>query len=122
VAKGKSRPIWSDSDLLAQFNIYNRKYFGGKLEVARIRFADIGDLLGRTQRFRTVAGRRSASDRFGIQISRSTQNARRIWRMTLFHEMTHVEQRCQWSCDRGGKRFNNRMRELAAAGAFDGIW
>jgi len=43
--------------------------------------------------------------------------------MTLFHEMVHLELAINYSLREGhGKRFQTRMRQLAAKGAFDKLW
>jgi hypothetical protein len=110
---------WINADLLREFRRLNVKYFGGCLEVANIAFAPI-DGLGHTFRYRTLGKRRSQEDSFGIHISSELRFSRRLWIGTLIHEMVHLEQRCRYSCQ--GPRFNKRMKELAAAGAFTGIW
>ena len=45
-----------------------------------------------------------------------------VWAQTLLHEMVHVE---QWKLPRKqahGRKFQKRMKQLAAVGAFNGIW
>ena len=47
---------------------------------------------------------------------------RRYIESTLLHEMVHVE---QWKLPRKqahGRKFQKRMKQLAAVGAFNGIW
>jgi hypothetical protein len=115
----KKKTRWTNGDLLREFKRLNAKYFGSHLEVLNIAFAPI-DGLGHTFRYRTVGKRRSQADQFGIHVSREIQFSRRLWVGTLLHEMVHLEQRNRCSCN--GQRFNERMRELAAAGAFNKIW
>ena len=45
-----------------------------------------------------------------------------VWLRTLFHEIVHIE---QWSLpakDAHGPKFEKRMKQLAVAGAFNGLW
>lgn len=110
--------LWTDAHLRAAFKKYNRLYFGNSLEVLRLQFRKIPGL-GHTYRIRKHQ-RRSAEDAFGISISPSQRTSRRLWAITLLHEMVHVEQKCRYSC--AGPKFNARMLELAKAGAFNRLW
>lgn len=119
--KTRKSKRWTNADLLVAFAKYNRQYFGGRLEVAYLCFSSI-DGLGHTFRLRTVGKRRSQQDPFGMHISSQLRTSRRLWATTLLHEMVHLEQRCRYSCSINGDRFNVRMKELAEAGAFNGLW
>ena len=112
--------LYGNADLRRWFDLFNARYFGGRLEVDRIEFATMRGL-GHTSRVR-VHHRRSKDDKWWIRISREYRGSSRISKGTLLHEMVHVEQRCMYSCGPRGRHFNRRMRELAALGAFDGIW
>lgn len=114
---------WKNADLIETFEMYARAYFGGKLRrPVRLVFAPI-EGLGLTARYRTPGRRRNnKTDRFGIQISSQLRFSRRLWATTLLHEMVHLEQCNRYGCGVRGKRFNRRMKELATAGAFDGMW
>jgi hypothetical protein len=111
-----------NAHLFAEFDRLNRLYFGGKLEFGRLTFADLGGNLGHTVRYRKTPPRRSHEDTFGILIDNATRGMRRVWLGTLLHEMVHLEQKNKYSCGVGGRVFNARMKELAAAGALNGVW
>ena len=111
---------WTNADLMREFLRLDKKFFGGKLPLPlSLRFCQM-EGLGHTFRYRTVGKRRSKDDSFGIQISPKIRFSRKLWYSTLVHEMVHLEQRLKYSCY--GKRFDDRMKELAAAGIFKGIW
>lgn len=46
----------------------------------------------------------------------------RIWSIVLLHEMVHVEQRHDIRKKYHGRKFQNRMKQLAALGAFEDLW
>ena len=117
----KNNKLWRNEDLREAFDLYNKLYFGGKLEATDIRFT-VMEGLGKTVRFRTVGKRRSQYDKFRILISNQLRDSRRLWATTLLHEMVHLEQQCKYSCGIKGSRFNKRMAVLAVQGAFNGIW
>lgn len=116
----KSR-LWTNADLREWFDTYNERYFGGELECVRITYSKMYPL-GRTARIRTPGKRRSQDDRFAIHINRGQRGSRRQSVSSLLHEMVHLEQRCKYSCGLRGYHFNERMKKLAVAGAFNGIW
>jgi hypothetical protein len=112
----------TDADLLEMFLEFNSRYFGGRLKVPlKLVFESINGL-GQTYRFRVHGKRRSRNDLFGIRISTRLRWSRRMWMGTLLHEMVHLEQGLRYNCGWRGRRFNQRMRELALMGAFDGLW
>lgn len=113
--------LWTNMDLQQAFDLFNSRYFSGKLAVVRLEFSDIGDSLGKTSRYRQ-GKRRSLNDGFGIKISKNIRGSRRTWALTLLHEMVHVENRCRYSCGIKGHYFNRRMKELAKYVAFNGLW
>ena len=121
MAKHPKSRLWTNADLREWFDIYNRLYFGGKLECNHITYVDMF-WLGKTTRLRRPGRRRSQQDSFTIKISKRFRDSRRLSIGTLVHEMVHLEDRCHYSCGLRGKHFNRRMLELAKAGAFDGIW
>lgn len=116
--------LWTNSDLMEMFLEYNSRYFDNRLKKpANLCFAPIGGL-GHCFRYRIVGRelRRHEREPFGIHISSVLRKSRRQWLLTLIHEMVHLEQGNRYSCGLRGRRFNRRMRELAMAGAFDGLW
>jgi hypothetical protein len=88
---------------------YNRRYFGGRLP------KDLD--LTWEQLPANLLGYQEGD--YKIAINAKLHRADVLWRSTLIHEMTHLElgHRVQH-----GPKFQKRMRELAAAGAFDGLW
>lgn len=114
---------WTNADLMEMFLEYNSRYFGGKLRTpASLSFASL-DGLGHCFRYRHLYGpHKGEEELFGIHIGKDLRDSRRQWLLTLIHEMVHLEQGNRYSCGLRGKRFNKRMRELALAGAFDGLW
>jgi len=117
----KKSELWNNADLREVFSIYNERYLGGKLALYNLSFSPI-DELGHAFRYRTVGKRRDESDAWEIHISSRLRYSRRLWATTLLHEMVHLKMRNRHSCGLRGRRFNKRMRELAMAGAFDGLW
>jgi hypothetical protein len=118
------KPRFTNDDLWEWFHLFNSRYFGGKLSPLHINFADLSSkhAIGHTGRYRTLYGKRSQEDRFYIEIDRSLNQSRALACQTLLHEMVHLEQKNKYSCGLRGHKFNNRMKELAAAGAFNGLW
>lgn len=116
-----TKRLWTDANLDNAFRDFNDKYFGGKLAVLYVRFQDLDGSLGHTKAYRPL-NRRRAGDQYGIRIAKTLRDSRRLWLGTLIHEMVHVEQRNRYSCNVGGWKFNNRMKELANLGAFNGLW
>ena len=113
---------WNDNGLMEEFLRLDKQYFGGRLPMPlTIAFRNI-EGLGHTFRYRKPGQKRSKEDRFGIHISSKLRWSKRMWKMTLCHEMVHLEQRNEYSCGPRGKRFNGRMRQLSFQGAFDGLW
>ena len=45
-----------------------------------------------------------------------------IWAQTLLHEMVHVQQWRTPAEQMHGRKFQKRMKQLAAAGAFNRLW
>jgi hypothetical protein len=121
MAKPKKSRLWTNADLREWFDTYNERYFGGKLECPHISFSVL-EGLGKTTRIRVPGRRRSKNDQFTIRIHKSQRSSRRQAAMSLLHEMCHLEDRCRHSCGLRGRYFNRRMQQLAAAGAFFGIW
>ena len=111
---------WNNTDLLDSFNELNRKYFGNKLKTPdRLAFVPL-DGLGHTFRYRK-GKRRRKNDTFGIHISTRTRFSKRLWYISLAHEMIHLEQGLKYTCGPRGIKFNNRTIDLVIDGAFKGV-
>lgn len=118
--KTRHKSHLSNADLHYYFDLFNARYFGGRLKVSRVEFKTM-DSLGHTSRVR-VHHRHSKDDKWWITIKRAHSDSRRISLGSLLHEMVHVEQCCKFSCGVRGRRFNRRMKELATLGALNGLW
>ena len=113
----------TNSDLRELFDLYNGLYFSRALKVPLDLSFNKIDGLGHTFRFRHLHGpKRPGPEPFGIHIASSIRFSRQLCATTLLHEMVHLEQKNKYGCGIRSKRFNDRMRQLANAGAFDGIW
>ena len=129
VKKPKIRRLWTNASLREWFDLANARYFKNRLEV---RYLEYGVLparmhaIGQTHRitYRTLRGPRNpvSTVHWRITICSSLRNSRSLSIMTLLHEMVHLEQKNQYTCGAYGNRFNRRMKELAARGAFNGFW
>lgn len=121
--KPRKKVLAANDDLLDAFRLYNSRYFRNRLKVDSLRFGKLTEALGNThcRRYRAVKGQ-DPPDRWEITINSRFRDARSIWATTLLHEMVHLEQKNQFACQVGGYRFHRRMKQLAAAGAFNGIW
>lgn len=115
---------YKDSDLWEWFHLFNSRYFEGRLDPLTIKYKDLSckESIGHTGRYRTLGKKRSQEDRFYIEIDKTLRRSRSLSCTTLLHEMVHLEQKNRFSCGTGGHKFNNRMKQLAAAGAFNGLW
>lgn len=115
---------FKDSDLWEWFHLFNSRYFARKLNPLTIQFKDLShkSALGHTGRYRVLYGKKDQEERFYIEVDKTLNRSRSLACQTLLHEMVHLEQKNKYSCSVGGWVFNNRMKELAAAGAFNGLW
>jgi predicted SprT family Zn-dependent metalloprotease len=57
-----------------------------------------------------------------ITLNPKYRTASRIWMQTLLHEMVHVQQWRIQTNQAHGNKFNKRMKQLAAKGAFRALW
>jgi hypothetical protein len=129
MTKKRTKRLWTDADLREWFDLANARYFHNRLEV---RYLSYGALppkmhaIGNTHRitYRTLYGPPNPDPpvHWSITICRTLRNSRSLSVMTLLHEMVHLEQENQFACGAYGWKFNRRMKELAAAGAFNGFW
>lgn len=102
----------SQARLRRWFRVYNRRYFGNRLPACtRVRRSDTGecygDAMGGEKPFINI---NPAPEWCGADMN--------LARLTLLHEMVHVE---QWPYQGHGPRFQRRMQQLAAAGAMRGL-
>ena len=99
----------TNSELHWWFCRYNRKYFGGKLPAAKVKFSKLADgLLGEMYHGENE-----------IYVTKDLRKWPRSARFTLFHEMAHLK---LGAAVNHGPSFEREMLRLAKAGAFKGIW
>jgi hypothetical protein len=96
------------------YRYYNRKYFGGKLPVVKVKFTDLIDKYG-------AVGNTHYEARVPemILIDKTLRRWNITARLTLLHEMVHVKLPYKIV---HGKMFEKEMRRLARLGAFTGLW
>lgn len=103
--------IVTNADLKWWYRRYNRRFWGGRLPAADIRFARIdSSCLGQCIVFDGIPE---------IRIATGIRKWTKVCKTTLLHEMVHVAlpRRVEH-----GPRFEREMRRLASAGAFEGLW
>jgi hypothetical protein len=103
---------FSDRRLRRWFSTYNGRHFGGALDPAtRLKFHHEPGYWGWVLN--------DAGESCTIHMNHECTPDSRVGRIYLFHEMVHL----QLDPYAGhGPRFQRRMQELAAAGAFKGLW
>lgn len=93
------------------FRKYNEKYFGGALPEPILRFAE----------FKHFGHYYQQDGGHIIEFAEWTRRNNTLWRFTLLHEMVHLKHHNK-KCHLHGRLFNNEMKRLANAGAFNGLW
>jgi len=136
-AKPRERYAPLNNARLRKFvSLANRRYFGGKLEIAKVCFSRLKkDRHGETQSwiYEQLWGPKAThlpikKERYHILIHTRLRRHRDLCLMTVYHEMAHTEllsqglTRKEVSCHKSGHRFNRVMKRLARAGAFNGLW
>lgn len=113
------------------FEVYNSRYFGGKLpKNARVIWSDLTDIecLGvydaeysvRVQRVRGPNKgqyRLQASRKPTIRICRRIKWTSSVWMRVLLHEMVHLK-----GISGHGPKFQREMKRIANMGGFNGLW
>ena len=115
----------TNRDLKDIFDLANSRYFRNRLKNVTIRWAKDREIrsqslaVTRSQHGKVPKGER----KFLILLSKELKKMSSVAIMTVLHELTHVE---QWDkvTDRTqhGRKFQKRMKQLAAKGAFNGLW
>jgi hypothetical protein len=106
------------------FHVANSRYFRSKLKNVKIKWAKTGIPRHAVAVTWSVSGSVPKGTRkFLIEISQDLRKYKSITILTVLHEMVHVE---QWDKIKPGqdhgRLFQNRMKDLAAKGAFNGLW
>lgn len=103
-------------DLAALYKQYNQQFFDNGLPIIPVRWAKTP---------RGVAGYfwMEEADKMSIVIHPLIRKwgLRRYAKLILLHEMAHVKLRNRKIQDHG-RIFNNEMKRLANAGAFENLW
>jgi hypothetical protein len=138
-AKKKLTDMQTNADLRRFCLVANKRYFGDKLQIAKIEFS-AKVCKSSHGRMRAVAYEQTWVSASGLPPRKIEKEMQLIfihprlrrWRdlcmMTVYHEMVHAELDMlgfygkEGSCRKSGFRFNRRMTELAQAGAFNGLW
>jgi SprT-like family len=134
--KIKAKPIvlLTNAALRRFCNSANKRYFGGRLPIAKISFSSRlrADWHGRTftcvYDVKQTNGRWTEFEMSHIEISYKLKRARDLCMMTVYHEMVHAEldmlgfRGKDLKCGKNSVLFNRRMTELADIGAFNGLW
>lgn len=103
-------PSKSDPQLKRWYAKYNRLYFDGQLPDAAVWWEPLAS---------TYADCNLVEGEWRIRINPSLSGWTAIWKLTLLHEMAHVN---LWPNKRHGKKFHEEMMRLAGLGAFTGLW
>jgi predicted SprT family Zn-dependent metalloprotease len=106
------------------FHLLNSRHFHGRLKNVEVKWNRKLTKKGRMgNTFSSVGPIPTCGRKFLITIANEYRTCRRVAIMTLLHEMVHVE---QWdevqACRAHGRKFERRMKQLAARGAFSGLW
>lgn len=107
------------------YHLANSRYFRGRLKNVKIKWVRKGfpssHIMART---RSVLGTVPKGKRkFLIELDWALRRYRSVTIMTVIHELVHVEQWDKVKTGREhGRLFQNRMKDLAAKGAFNGLW
>jgi predicted SprT family Zn-dependent metalloprotease len=96
------------------YDIANRRYFGGRLPKYRVYFGGCGGNWG-------LADHRHKRIHLNEELRYKWRSS--IGIPTLLHEMAHVENYMTNPRRKShGRAWENIMKRLAAAGAFEGLW
>lgn len=127
--------IFGDFDLEHAFKEFNSKYFHfGKKKLATLlgveweKRLDSQNLMAATKTYRSVPPRtykgKKAPDTVRIVLNPKYKKERRVWMLTLLHEMAHFKlvgvDKGRGRCDT--RLFTAEMKRLANAGALRGLW
>ena len=113
------RELWTPKSL---YKFWNCRYFGSRLPDIPVYFSK---QLG-VGKERHTLGCSGFHDETGkplyIKLNPKFRTSFVIWAQTLLHEMVHVQ---QWKIQKNqahGRKFQKRMKQLAALGAYNSLW
>lgn len=101
------------------YDSINRWWFEGKLPRVKICWPKYMLTAKPAMIAQTVGSKKQAAE---IHMNPKYRDASGVWLRTLIHEAVHVEQWTSRAKDCHGPKFEKRMRQLAEAGAFYGLW
>jgi hypothetical protein len=110
---------WSPKDY---YRFYNGRYFRGRLPDIPVEWSAKAFRKGDPNAGCLGVAWFESGVPLGIQLNVKYKEASAIWLRVLLHEMTHVEQASLPKAQAHGRKFNKRMKQLAAIGAFNGLW
>lgn len=115
----------TNRDLKDIFDLANSRYFRSRLKNVTIRWAKDREIqpqslaVTRSQHGKVPKGER----KFLILLSKELKKMSNVATMTVLHEMVHCD---QWdevtNRTMHGRKFQKRMKQLAARAAFSGLW
>lgn len=105
------------------YKFWNSRYFGGRLPDIPVVFSK-KEYSKRSRRHILGAAWLHGETKKPIKITLNPdfRTYRALWQHTLLHEMVHVQQWRVPAEQSHGNKFNKRMKQLAAQGAFRHIW
>jgi len=104
------------------YDEYNKKWFEGRLPRLPVQWGDSRTFTRREGRSTLAVTDYESGKPIGIRFAPRMRRYRehQLVRFTMLHELVHVEQPAHHADH--GRCFNDRMKELANAGAFIGLW
>lgn len=130
MSKKMLKKLWTDKDLREAVREFDSRWFKfskkKKAQLVGIRFSSFKEpLMGQTtRRWDRDKNGKKINPKFIIEINKQYQDCRRIWGMTLLHELVHFK---IWDKDPsslycGSRMFNREMKRLARIGALSYFW
>jgi len=104
------------------YQIINGRYFRGRLPDVPVRFNAKSFIGPRKRILGSTYVNRETGRPVKIDLNPRYKDASRVWIQTLIHEAVHVQQWRLPEKQAHGRKFNARMKQLAALGAFNGLW
>jgi predicted SprT family Zn-dependent metalloprotease len=105
------------------YDFWNRRYFQGRLPDIPVKWDNKGYTNGRMKSKMGSSWFDGETKRpVKITLNPKYRDARALWQQTLLHEMVHIQQWRVPTKQAHGRKFHKRMKQLAAAGAFNAFW
>jgi predicted SprT family Zn-dependent metalloprotease len=105
------------------YEYWNRRFFRGRLPDIPVYWSKTEYSSGRRKsKMGSTWLNHETKKPVKITLNPKYRDARAIWQGTLLHEMVHVQQWRVPEKQAHGRKFHKRMKQLAAAGAFNAFW